>query len=157
MCDPVWVEQGNLCVHLCASKFRFLHPGRLPACLYGRISAEIQLLGLLIPFYCSGIMRYSNLNPIWGVRRWHEDDVTVGTRGKNRRSQAERVTSTLLGDRLLLNDYIGGLWPPPHFLISKEEKNLHHRLSVDISRGGGTCIFFTWVPEHKFYMEGATF
>lgn len=86
MCALVCVKQGALYVR--KQSQGFLRPGRLPGRLYGRISAEIQLLGLLIPFYCSGIMRYSNLNPIWGVRRWHEDDVTVGTRGKNRRSQA---------------------------------------------------------------------
>lgn len=37
--------------------------------------------GLLIPFYSTGIMCYSNPNPIWGVWRWHEDDVTARTRG----------------------------------------------------------------------------
>lgn len=63
----------------------FLYPGRLPGRLYRRISAEIQLLGLLIPFYSSGIMRYSNPNPICGVRRWHEDDVTAGTSGEKQK------------------------------------------------------------------------
>lgn len=37
--------------------------------------------GLLIPFYSAGIMCYSNPNPIWGVWRWHGDDVTARTTG----------------------------------------------------------------------------
>lgn len=78
ICVNVSVSHGlNACV--CLHLY-----GRRPGSLaFLCIAALVQRLsfGLLIPFYSTGIMCYSNPSPIWGVWRRHEDDVTARTRG----------------------------------------------------------------------------
>lgn len=61
------------------------------ACPVLCIAELVQRLsfGLLIPFYSTGIMCYSNPSPIWGVWRWHEDDVTARDK---RRERERRIT-----------------------------------------------------------------
>lgn len=79
--------------------------------------------GLLIPFYSTGIMFYSNPNPIWGVRRWHEDDVTVRTRRETENQHGESQPSTR--DRLQLptrlNDYTESFLPTADYLCREEK------------------------------------
>ncbi len=70
----------NACVCVCLH----LHerrPGSLPVLCIAELVQRLSF-GLLIPFYSTGIMCYSNPNPIWGAWRWHEDDVTARTRGE---------------------------------------------------------------------------
>lgn len=77
MCENVHVSHMRARVCLC------VHNRMKGSILPGpRIAELVQRLsfGMLIPFYSAGIMCYSNPNPIWGLWRWHEDDVTAGTR-----------------------------------------------------------------------------
>lgn len=87
------------------------------ACLSFVRAELVQRLsfGLLIPFYSSGIMCYSNPNPIWGVWRWHEDDVVAGTRGDTEKNHRPTQSQLSTRDRLRLaarwNDFTGSLCP----------------------------------------------
>lgn len=100
---------------MCLYVYLHLHkrdPARLPVHCIAELVQRLSF-GLLIPFYSTGIMCYSNPNPIWGVWRWHEDDVTARTRGETENYWPESQLSTR--HRLLLaaclNDYIESLRP----------------------------------------------
>lgn len=78
-----------LCLHLHERR-----PGRLPVLCIAELVQRLSF-GLLIPFYSTGIMCYSNPNPIWGAWRWHEDDVTARTRGETENHRPTHRVTTL--------------------------------------------------------------
>lgn len=67
-------------VFVCVFTFAWKASRELPVLCVAELVQRLNF-GLLIPFYSTGIMCYSNPNPIWGVWRWHEDVVTARTRG----------------------------------------------------------------------------
>lgn len=100
-----------VCVYIC---MKCILPVLCAVELVKRLS-----FGLLIPFYSTGIMFYSNPNPIWGVWRWHEDDVTVRTRRETENQHGESQPSAR--DRLQL---------PTRLNDSTESFSAHSRLSL---------------------------
>lgn len=71
----------------------------------------------------------------------------LGQEGKTEDHRPTGVTSSLLGDRLLLNDYTSGLWPQPHFPSAKSETQISSIGSLQTSVQVGTPVFL-----EKIYM-----
>lgn len=64
---PVYIEIDlmHMCVYVCVC-LHFPIYGGLPGLCIAELQQRLSF-GLLIPFYSTGIMCYSNPNPIWGV------------------------------------------------------------------------------------------
>lgn len=120
----VWIrdtETDLMNVFVCVFTFAWKASRELVLCIVELV--QRLSFGLLIPFYSTGIMCYSNPSPIWGVWRWHEDDVTVRTRGE---TENHRPTLSMR-DRLLLaacsSDYTENLCPQQ--IIAVRGKNIY--------------------------------
>lgn len=84
MCECMCVNSEPQTYCMCWQACSHLHErclGSLHVLCIAELAQRLSF-GLLIPFYSTGIMCYSNPNPIWGVWRWHEDDVRARTRGE---------------------------------------------------------------------------
>lgn len=120
-------ENACVCLYVCSYLHERQHPGSLPGPCIAELVQRLSF-GLLIPFYSTGIMCYSNPNPIWGVWRWHEDDVMAGTRGETENHRPPRSHKLSMRDRLqltaCLNDYTESLCPQLDRLCREEKLSI---------------------------------
>lgn len=90
---------ARVCVCVCPHLHERQHAGSLPGLCIAELVQRLSF-GLLIPFYSTGIMYYSNPNPIWDVWRWHEDDVMAETRGETENHRLTTMSQLSMRGRL---------------------------------------------------------